>query len=102
RIRELAATAEKLAQGDLSARMDVRGNDELARLTETFNWMASNLQEIDEQKRAIEQTRRNLIAWVSHDLRTPLTSMRVMIEALQDGVVTDANEIRRYHANTQK
>lgn len=101
RIRELAMTAEKLAQGDLSARMDVRGNDELARLTETFNWMASNLQEIDEQKRSIERTRRNLIAWVSHDLRTPLASMRVMIEALQDGVVTDVDEVRRYHANTQ-
>lgn len=100
-ISELASTAEKLAQGDLSARMDVRGNDELARLTETINWMASNLQEIDEQKRAIEQTRRNLIAWVSHDLRTPLTSMRVMIEALQDGVVTEPVEVDRYLDNTK-
>lgn len=99
-IRELASTAERVAQGDLSARMAVRGNDELARLTETFNWMASNLQEIDEQKRSIEQTRRNLIAWVSHDLRTPLASMRVMIEALQDGVVNDPDDIARYLDNT--
>lgn len=95
-IRELAITAEKLAEGDLTARLEVRGNDELAKLAETFNWMASNLQEIDEQKRAIEQTRRNLIAWVSHDLRTPLASMRVMIEALQDGVVTDPETVKRY------
>ncbi len=100
-IMELAGVAERVAQGDLSARMEVRGNDELARLTETFNWMASNLQEIDQQKRDIEQTRRNLIAWVSHDLRTPLTSMRVMIEALQDGVVTDPDEVARYLDNTK-
>ena len=100
-IRDLAKTAEALAQGDLSARLEVRGNDEIARLAETFNWMASNLQEIDEQKRTIEQTRRNLIAWVSHDLRTPLTSMRVMIEALQDGVVSDPETVNRYLENTR-
>lgn len=100
-IRDLAKTAEQLAQGDLTARLEVRGNDEIARLSETFNWMASNLQEIDEQKRTIEQTRRNLIAWVSHDLRTPLASMRVMIEALQDGVVTDPETVNRYLENTR-
>lgn len=100
-IRELAQAARQLAQGDLSVRLDVRGNDELARLTETFNWMASNLQLIDEEKRAIEHTRSNLIAWVSHDLRTPLSSMRVMIEALLDGVVTDQETVHRYLQNTQ-
>jgi signal transduction histidine kinase len=99
-IGELVRTTQKLAQGDLSARLEVRGNDELARLAETINWMASNLQEIDEQKRSIEQTRRNLIAWVSHDLRTPLASMRVMIEAMLDGVVTDDETRSRYLRNT--
>lgn len=100
-IRELAQAARQLAQGDLSVRLDVRGNDELARLAETFNWMASNLQLIDEEKRAIEHTRSNLIAWVSHDLRTPLSSMRVMIEALMDGVVSDPETVQRYLQNTQ-
>ena len=100
-IGELAITAEKIAQGDLTARLDVRGNDELAKLAETFNWMASNLQEIDDQKRMIEQTRRNLIAWVSHDLRTPLASMRVMIEAMLDGVVSDEATRTRYLENSR-
>ncbi|MEQ8677874.1 MAG: ATP-binding protein [Aggregatilineales bacterium] len=100
-IGELATTAEKIAQGDLTARLDVRGNDELAKLAETFNWMASNLQEIDDQKRMIEQTRRNLIAWVSHDLRTPLASMRVMIEAMLDGVVDDEATRTRYLENSR-
>lgn len=99
-IGELASTARQLAQGDFSARLEVRGNDELAKLAATFNWMASNLQELDDQKRRVEQTRRNLIAWVSHDLRTPLASMRVMIEAMLDGLVTDPDSVTRYLNNT--
>lgn len=100
-IGELAHTAEKIAHGDLTARLDVRGNDELAKLAETFNWMASNLQEMNDQKQMIEETRRNLIAWVSHDLRTPLASMRVMIEAMLDGVVNDEETRTRYLENSR-
>ncbi|HEX3053904.1 MAG TPA: ATP-binding protein, partial [Aggregatilineaceae bacterium] len=96
RIGELSHAAENLALGQLDTRLPVAGRDELAELSQVFNWMASNLQKIDEQKRLIEQTRRDLIAWVSHDLRTPLASMRVMIEAIADEVVTDPDTISRY------
>jgi signal transduction histidine kinase len=58
--------------------------------------MADSLQKIDQQKRLVERTRRDLIAWVSHDLRTPLASLRVMIEAIDDGVVTDPDTVARY------
>ena len=101
RIRRLAHAANRLARGDLSTRLAVNGNDELAELTKTFNAMAHSLQEVDEQKRVLEQTRRDLIAWVSHDLRTPLATMRVMIEAMADGVVTDPETVSRYLENTQ-
>jgi signal transduction histidine kinase len=96
RIRALSWASERLAQGRLDTRLDAVGSDELARLTQTFNWMADNLQKIDHQKKMVEQTRRDLIAWVSHDLRTPLTSIRVMIEALADEVVTDPETMSRY------
>ena len=76
--------------------MKISGNDEIAQLAGTFNAMAKSLQEVDEQKRQLEQTRRDLTAWVSHDLRTPLTSMRVMIEAMLDGVVQDKETVHRY------
>lgn len=101
RIRDLAKAAERLAQGDLEARAAVQGNDELAELADTFNWMAGSLQEADAQKRRLEQARRDLIAWVSHDLRTPLASMRAMIEAMVDGVVTDPETVARYLSTTQ-
>ncbi len=98
-IREAARGAEALARGDLNARLNVRGNDELAKFAQTFNWMAERLQEMDEQKRQLEQNRRNLIAWASHDLRTPLTAIRVMTEAMNDGMVDDPQTMKRYLAN---
>lgn len=98
-IRELASATERLADGDLSTRLEIKGNDELAQLAQAFNNMAHSLQEIDAQKQMLEQARRDLIAWVSHDLRTPLASIRVMIEAMMDGVVSDAETVDRYLHN---
>jgi signal transduction histidine kinase len=60
------------------------------------------LQIVDEQKELIEQTRRNLLAWISHDLRTPLASMRVMNEAIIDGVAADPQTIERYTQSMQR
>jgi signal transduction histidine kinase len=96
RLTKLAQAAGDVAGGDLTTRLNVQGNDEIAQLTRDFNTMAHNLQAVDEQKRLLEQTRRDLIAWVSHDLRTPLTSMRVMIESLVDGVIADDETQKRY------
>ncbi|MBZ0289552.1 MAG: HAMP domain-containing histidine kinase, partial [Anaerolineae bacterium] len=101
RIRELAKAARQVAKGNLRTRLAAEGNDELTDLAKTFNDMAAALQTVDEQKRLLEQARRDLIAWVSHDLRTPLASMRVMVEAMADGVVTDAQTVSRYHQNIQ-
>jgi signal transduction histidine kinase len=50
-----------------------------------------------ERQRLLEQSRRELVAWVSHDLRTPLAGIRAMVEALDDGVVSDEGTVRRYH-----
>jgi signal transduction histidine kinase len=96
RIDRLSHAAERLAEGKLDTRLTIEGHDELAEFAQTFNWMADSLEKIDQQKRAVEQTRRALIAGVSHDLRTPLTSMRVMIEAISDGVVSDPETVSRY------
>jgi signal transduction histidine kinase len=101
RIMGVAEGARELSKGNLSARVPVQGNDELAELATTFNMMAARLQEIDEQKRMLEQTRRDLVAWVSHDLRTPLASLRLVIDALVDGVVQDEETTRRYLATAQ-
>lgn len=96
RIQRLSQAADGLADGRFDTRLAVVGNDELAAFARRFNWMAESLQQLDAKKRAVEQTRRDLIAGVSHDLRTPLTSIRAMLEAVQDGVAADEDTVNRY------
>jgi signal transduction histidine kinase len=55
------------------------------------------LLEAAERERALESSRRELVAWVSHDLRTPIAGIRAMVEALDDGVVHEPDEVWRYH-----
>jgi signal transduction histidine kinase len=53
--------------------------------------------EMAERERGLERSRRELVAWVSHDLRTPIAGIRAMVEALDDGVVVEDADVRRYH-----
>lgn len=99
RIQDLCDGVEQLAKADWRIRLPVKGQDELSHLAGMFNYMAARLQEIDDEKRALEQARRDMIAWVSHDLRTPLAAMRAMNEAMMDGVVADEVTVRRYREN---
>ncbi|MFN0074621.1 MAG: sensor histidine kinase [Chloroflexota bacterium] len=92
----LARAAGRLAAGDLDVRVGSRGRDEIARLGTAFDHMASQLQLAFTRERELELSRRNLIATVSHDLRTPLATTRAMVEALTDGVVTEPAEVERY------
>jgi len=102
RIHQLKDAAEKLAQGDLKTRVPMNGRDEVASLAATFNQMAEQLQAADQKQRELESLRRDLIAWVSHDLQTPLTSMRAILEALSDGVVEDPETVKRYLHTAQR
>ena len=96
-LSELADSAQQIAGGNLEARVAIAGRDEVARAGASFNEMAGQLQEAEQQRLELEKLRRDLIAWTSHDLRTPLTSIRAMIEALHDGVVTDPETTQRYY-----
>jgi signal transduction histidine kinase len=95
-LNRVEAAAEELANGDLSARVAIDGRDEVARLSATFNRMADQLDAAARKQREVDHLRRDLIAWTSHDLRTPLTSIRAVVEALADRVVDDPDTIQRY------
>jgi signal transduction histidine kinase len=75
---------------------------ELARLAEELQTMSTRLDEARSRERAIDASRRELVAWVSHDLRTPLAGIRAMVEALEDGVVVDPETVARYHRTVRK
>ncbi len=96
-LRELADSAQQIAAGNLDTRAVVQGQDEVARVAATFNQMAAQLQQAANEQEELENLRRDLVAWTSHDLRTPLTSIRAMIEALHDGVVEDPQTVQRYY-----
>ncbi|TDD12739.1 HAMP domain-containing histidine kinase [Nonomuraea deserti] len=64
--------------------------------------IANTLEEAYARERALEGARRELVAWVSHDLRTPLAGMRAMAEALEDGVVSDPGTVARYHGQIKQ
>ncbi len=90
-VNDLARAAERLAAGDLSVRVWVSTDDEVARLARAFNRMGDQLQQSLEQEaeararaERLLATNRNLVANVSHELRTPVALMRGHIEALTD------------------
>ncbi len=70
---------------------------ELAALARTLDATHVRLVAARDRERALEASRRELVAWISHDLRTPLAGIRATAEALQDGLVTDAETTTRYH-----
>ena len=102
RIYSLKSAAEEIAAGKLETRVPVNGRDELSGLAVSFNRMAEQLQAADRKQRELEQLRRDLVAWASHDLQTPLTSMRAILEALADGVVDEPDMIKRYLHTAQR
>jgi signal transduction histidine kinase len=69
----------EMARGDLDVRAPEGGPTEVAELAASFNEMGSNL-------RRLFDTRRELVAWASHDLRTPLANMQAVLEAIEDGL----------------
>ncbi|MBW3665610.1 MAG: HAMP domain-containing histidine kinase [Actinobacteria bacterium] len=96
-IERLGGTAARLGAGDLDARVGPLDADaELATLARTLDDMAGRLQASLARERELEARRRDLITAASHDLRTPLSSLRAMVDAIADGVVDDPPSLRRY------
>src|SRR5512146_1504010 len=99
-IGRIETGARRIAQGDYAFRVPesaVANNaEELAQLARWFNAMAANVEEAFAQRERAEADRRAMLAALSHDLRTPLASVRAMIEAIDDGVASDEVTVRRY------
>lgn len=102
RIRNLEQAARRISAGELDARVEVQGRDEIALLSQTFNQMSIQLQNAANQKQELERLRSDLIAWVSHDLQTPLTSVRAIVEALADGMADNPQDQERYLRTAQR
>jgi signal transduction histidine kinase len=94
----LADVARRIGDGSAQSTVDrAHAPSELARLADELRSMSERLDEARSRERALDTSRRELVAWVSHDLRTPLAAIRAMVEALEDGVVNDPITVDRYH-----
>lgn len=78
-LRSLTAAVHQLAQGERSVQVDDSGNDEIAELSQAFNTMSSELHRS-------EQVRRQMVADIAHELRTPLSVLQIELESIEDGV----------------
>ncbi|MET3721888.1 MULTISPECIES: HAMP domain-containing sensor histidine kinase [unclassified Arthrobacter] len=90
----LAGDAARIGRGE-SLAPQPKMTSELAALAAELAATSHRLEESREREQAVEKARRELVAWVSHDLRTPLASMRAMAEALEDGVAEDVSAYHR-------
>jgi signal transduction histidine kinase len=95
--RTVEALARRIGDGVTAPPVALPPTAEFAALAQELEQMGTRLAESRARERAIDAARSELIAWVSHDLRTPLAGMRAISEALEDGLVEDAATLARYH-----
>ncbi len=96
-VDRLVVGARRLGDGELETPIgDLDAGPELDELARSMDEAADRLRTARDREHQAEQMRRDLIVAVSHDLRTPLASLRAMVEAIDDGVVEDVPTVRRY------
>jgi two-component system, OmpR family, sensor histidine kinase SaeS len=93
-LDQLQAASRVLAGGELGTRAPESGPRELRVVARSFNDMAASIE-------TLFDARRELVAWASHDLRTPIASLRAMVEALEDGLATPEEYIPAIRTQTQ-
>ena len=103
-IEKLKDGVEQIAKGNYDVKIDNEIYNEIGILIYDFNEMAETLKKAEKIKQEYEENRKALIANISHDLKTPITSINGYIEALVEGVVTSPDKVNNYlkiiHSNT--
>jgi signal transduction histidine kinase len=100
--RQLVGAVREVGDSGIYTPPDVWLPAELAGLSAGLTEAHDRLGKARAREQALEASRRELVAWVSHDLRTPLAGLRAMAEALEDQVVTDPREVSHYHSQIRR
>ena len=90
-------TALRLANGEYTAKTNIKQKDEIGELANTLDILSDRLDTASRESAKLETMRREFVANVSHELKTPVTVMRGSLEALVDKVVTDPAKVEAYH-----
>ena len=95
-IRELRQATEKIKSGNLDFQVVASSNDEMGQLCTDFEKMRQRLKESAEEKIRFDNENRELISNISHDLKTPITSIKGYVEGIMDGVADTPEKMERY------
>ncbi|MBR3149168.1 MAG: HAMP domain-containing protein [Eubacterium sp.] len=95
-LKELSYGANEIANGNLDYEIDYDSTNEIGVTVKSFNHMTGRLKTLIENEQRIEQSRKEMIAGVAHDLRTPLTSVKGYVEGLRDGIANTPEKQELY------
>ena len=98
KIRNMTEMVIDMSKGDYSVRFEKDENEQLDKLSGALNELAIRLEQTVNQSKLLEQTRRDYVANVSHELKTPVTSIRAMAEILKDGSLVDKVDKDKYYS----
>ncbi len=96
-LRVMKGAAMQLAEGNYSTRCHIGTKDEIGELSDTLDILAGRLEEARQQSDKLDQLRKDYVANVSHELKTPVTVLRASLEALRDGVVVEPAKVSSYY-----
>ena len=96
-LNQMASMTTELSEGNLSVRNDIHQNDEVGQLADNLNTLALRLQQSDLQREQLDQIRKDFMATVSHELKTPLTVLQGSLEALMEKVADSPEQIELYY-----
>ena len=99
-LEDMRRGAERVAQGDFDVRVAAPDTEEMASLAESLNNMAAllndRMKQISQKHNELENARREFVANVSHELKTPVTSIKGFVETLQDGAANNPQDLSRF------
>ncbi len=96
-LNKMKNSALRLAEGDYTAKTGVQLKDEIGELAGAIDILSGKLLAARQESEKLDKLRRDFVANISHELKTPVTVIRGSLEALCDGVVTEPEQVERYH-----
>lgn len=95
-LKKIGQAAEKIMEGDYSARTHVQQKDEIGSLAKNIDGLFAQLSEIENEREKLDKMRQDFMSNISHELRTPVTVLKGSLEVLEEGLITDPVEMQGY------